>query len=47
MCDCKSCCQKPEELKNVKGDSAKCAPEQIEKCHGDAKDHPCEKKDSQ
>lgn len=31
-------CQKPEELKTV---PEKCTKEQIEKCHGSDKDHPC------
>ncbi len=33
-------CQKPEELKGKPGE---CSPEQIRKCHGDVKGHPCEK----
>jgi len=41
MCDRKEGCQKPKEMKDPKGDPAKCSPEQIKKCHGDAKDHPC------
>lgn len=31
-------CQKPENLKGKPGD---CSPEQIRKCHGDAKGRPC------
>ena len=31
-------CQKPEELT---GKPEECAPEQIKKCHGDVKEHPC------
>jgi len=31
-------CQKPE---NLKREPADCTPEQIRKCHGDAKSHPC------
>jgi hypothetical protein len=45
MCDCKqNGCQRPEELIGKPGE---CSPEQIFKCHGDVKDHPCctEKKD--
>ena len=44
MCDKRKCCEKPKELKDQPED---CSPEQIEKCHGDAKTHPCkpEKKD--
>jgi hypothetical protein len=38
MCDEKKCCQKPE---NLKGKPEKCSPEQIKKCHGDDKEHPC------
>ena len=38
MCNEKNCCQKPEELK---GKPEECSPEQIKKCHGDEKDHPC------
>ena len=34
----KSGCQKPE---NLKGKPEDCSPEQIKKCHGDAKIHPC------
>lgn len=37
MCE-KEGCQKPEELK---GDPKECSPEQVRKCHGDAKGHPC------
>lgn len=41
---CNSCCEKPVMLKDK---PEKCTLEQIKKCHGDAKDHPCtaEKKD--
>ena len=43
MCEKKKeCCQKPEKLK---GDPKDCSPEQIEECHGDAKDHPCTEAD--
>ncbi len=38
MCD-RKCCQKPEELV---GEPKECSPEQIRKCHGDVKEHPCE-----
>ncbi len=41
MCDQKNAtegCQKPEHLKGKPED---CTPEQIRKCHGEAKDHPC------
>jgi hypothetical protein len=31
-------CQKPEELKDK---PMRCTPEQIKKCHGDVKEHPC------
>jgi hypothetical protein len=32
------CCRKPKELK---GKPQECSPEQVRKCHGDAKKHPC------
>jgi hypothetical protein len=38
MCEKGKCCQKPEQLKGKPQD---CSPEQITKCHGDAKAHPC------
>ena len=39
MCDeKKEGCQKPE---NLKGKPQDCTPEQIKKCHGDVKKHPC------
>ena len=31
-------CQKPDQLKGKPGE---CSPEQIKKCHGDVKEHPC------
>ena len=31
-------CENPEELKSTPGE---CSPEQIQKCHGDAAEHPC------
>jgi len=39
MCSGKQTCQKPKELR---GKPSECSPEQIRKCHGDAKKHPCE-----
>ncbi len=33
-------CQKPE---NLKGKPGECTPEQIKKCHGSEKAHPCTK----
>jgi len=33
-------CQNPE---NLKGRPEDCSPEQIRKCHGDVKEHPCVK----
>ena len=43
MCqDHKHGCQKPDELKDK---PEECTNEQIKKCHGDAKDHPCTKSD--
>jgi hypothetical protein len=41
MCGCKTTkqgCQKPE---NLKGKPQECSAEQVTKCHGDAKAHPC------
>ena len=38
MCGQKKGCQKPKELKDK---PEACSPEQIKKCHGDAKAHPC------
>jgi len=38
MCDKKEGCRQPEKSK---GDPKQCSPEQIEECHGDAKEHPC------
>jgi hypothetical protein len=38
MCDEKKECQKPEELA---GKPEECTPEQVKKCHGDAKEHAC------
>ena len=38
MCESKQGCQKPEELVGKPED---CTPDQIEKCHGDVKAHPC------
>jgi hypothetical protein len=37
MCD-RRLCQKPKELV---GKPEECSPEQIKKCHGEAKKHPC------
>ena len=41
MCCVKFKCQKPE---NLKGKPKDCSPEQIRKCHGSARKHPCPKK---
>jgi hypothetical protein len=38
MCEAKKCCQKPDQLKGKPKD---CSPEQIKKCHGPEKKHPC------
>jgi hypothetical protein len=38
MCQPKSTCQKPEQLK---GKTEECSPEQIKKCHGVENAHPC------
>ena len=40
MCGETEGCQKPEELK---GKPEECSPEQVKKCHGDIKEHPCVK----
>ncbi len=40
MCKEKAKCEKPE---NLKGKPGECSEEQIRKCHGDVKEHPCEK----
>ncbi len=41
MCDEKKCCEKPEEQKEKPED---CSSEQIKKCDGDVKEHPCSDK---
>jgi hypothetical protein len=41
-CNKKKGCQKP---KNLKGKPEDCPPEQVRKCHGDAKKHPCTAKE--
>ena len=38
MCQGNKCCQKPGELIDT---PEKCSAEQIKKCHGDVKEHPC------
>jgi hypothetical protein len=38
MCQPKTTCQKPEQLK---GTPQECTPEQVETCHGADKNHPC------
>lgn len=38
MCNVNARCEKPEELK---GKPEECTPEQIRKCHGEVKGHPC------
>ena len=38
MCEGKKGCQKPDELV---GRPEECSPEQIKKCHGEVKEHPC------
>lgn len=34
----KCCCQQPENLKSKPAD---CTPQQVQKCHGEVKHHPC------
>ena len=41
MCGEKKKCKKPQ---NLKGKPSECTPEQIRKCHGDEKKHPCAEK---
>ncbi len=41
MCCGKTKCQKPE---NLKGKPGECSAEQIKKCHGNVKKHPCKAK---
>jgi len=38
MCCEKNKCERPKELKGKPGE---CSKEQIKKCHGDVKKHPC------
>ena len=38
MCCAKAKCEKP---KNLKARAEDCSPEQIKKCHGESKKHPC------
>jgi len=38
MCEAKKGCRKPE---NLTGKPEDCSPEQIRKCHGSVKTHPC------
>jgi hypothetical protein len=38
MCCGKTKCERPNELKGM---AEKCSPEQIRKCHGNVKEHPC------
>jgi hypothetical protein len=40
MCQGKAKCERPKQLK---GRAEECSPEQIRKCHGDVKGHPCVK----
>ena len=42
MCENGECCQQTEKLKGRPQD---CTPGQIEKCHGDVEEHPCEGKE--
>ncbi|MCL6584655.1 MAG: hypothetical protein K6U11_13620 [bacterium] len=42
MCDKQKSCQKP---KNLTGKPENCSDEQIKKCHGKVKEHPCCRKD--
>ena len=40
MCCGKTKCERP---KGLKGKAEACSPEQVKKCHGDVKEHPCAK----
>lgn len=40
MCNEETKCEKPNELK---GKPDECSPEQVKKCHGGVKEHPCVK----
>jgi len=40
MCLGKTKCERPKELK---GKAEDCSPQQIKKCHGGVKEHPCVK----
>jgi len=42
VCEEKKGCQKPE---NLQGNPQQCSLEQIRKCHGDDKEHPCVESD--
>ncbi len=42
MCDNKTKCQKPQELR---GKPEQCSEEQIKKCHGEKGAHPCTQKE--
>lgn len=44
MCEGTSACQKPKELI---GKPQGCSPEQVRKCHGLVKEHPCSDHESQ
>jgi hypothetical protein len=41
MCGKKTCCRKPERLREK---PEKCTQERIQECHGDVKKHPCANK---
>ena len=38
MCCGKTKCERPKDLK---GKPEECPPEQVKKCHGNVKEHPC------
>ena len=38
MCESQTKCLKP---KNLKGEPKDCSPQQVRKCHGDVRKHPC------
>jgi len=44
MCEQKTQCEKPDQLADK---PEECSPEQIRKCHGEVKKHPCVAKAAQ
>ena len=42
MCGKEQGCRKPQEAQGRKPEE--CSPQQVRKCHGDVREHPCERK---